>query len=176
MLRRIQTRSFCATIDRIMLRFSSLLSKHVSRLRVGTSAQRSLSVEHIQSKHVKQGGKLSIYLAADAEVAGLIITSKWQETVDVSYDGDVLDLSCTEDPDTNSMVIMSKHKNPGVPGVLQVTIPEYLDMDIGAYNVDMKLQSKVCSILCNICDSRELLSLSLLSSLETDAGRHHHQL
>lgn len=133
------------TKHRIMIRYSSLLFNHVARVRVGTSARRFLSLEHIQSNHVKQGGKLSIYLAADTDVASLVVTSKWQETVDVSYDSDLLDISCTENEDTNSMVIMSKSKT-NTNGVLLVTIPEYLDMDIGAYNVDMKLQNKVRDI------------------------------
>lgn len=86
-------------------------------------------------------------MAADAEVASLVVASKWQDTVDVSYDGEALDVTCTEDEDANSMVIMSKLKNPSISGVLQVTVPEYLDMDIGAYNVDMKLQNKVCGVM-----------------------------
>lgn len=100
-------------------------------------------MQHHQSQYVKQGGKLTVHLAPEADPSKITILSKWQETIEVQYDSDLLDVAFSEDADANSVVVMSKQKSqPG--GELHITIPEYLDMDIGGYEVDLQMKNKVC--------------------------------
>jgi len=110
------------------------------------SACRCLSMQHHQSQYVKQGGKLVVHLAPEASQSKITISSKWQETIDVQYDSDFLDVSFSDEADTNSIVVMSKQKS-ALGGDLQITIPEYLDMDIGGYNIDLQMKNKVFVLL-----------------------------
>lgn len=137
------TLALCQLRTKVMLRYSTQNLKAFAYTR---SAYRCLSVQHHQSQYVKQGGKLVVHLAPEANQSKITISSKWQETVDLQYDNDLLDVSFTEDADTNSIVVMSKQKSSS-SGDLQITIPEYLDMDIEGYDVDLQMKNKVCIFL-----------------------------
>ena len=116
---------------------SALIRNHI----VG---KRLFSAVSVQSKVVKQGGLLKVNLAECPVPARVVITSKWQETIDISYDDDIFILTHTEEDELSNTLSIAVNKLNSDDAVLRITIPEYLDMNVTANIIDLQLQNKVC--------------------------------
>lgn len=115
----------------------------------GLYVSRTLSSDVTRTIHISQGGKLSLNLFALSK-ATVVVSSKWQDHVEVSSKGSLCGLSFTENKDENSAeVIASPRSNQchDFPSI-EVLVPEYLDIAIDAQEIDLSLLNKVGCFNC----------------------------
>jgi hypothetical protein len=105
--------------------------------------RRSLSEQVLQTLFVRQGGLL------ECDVTGLArcnvnIASKWQDHCEISYSDDSsFNIEVSENQPENHVRLTLSEATPGSVGVLNITVPEYLDISLNANHIDLVMTGKV---------------------------------
>jgi hypothetical protein len=97
----------------------------------------------LQTLFVRQGGLL------ECDVTGLArcnvnIASKWQDHCEISYSDDSsFNIEVSENQPENHVRLTLSEATAGAGGVLNITVPEYLDISLNANHIDLVMTGKV---------------------------------
>jgi hypothetical protein len=152
-----------------------LLSAMPRRVGVLGVSCRALSLQkqslHVyQTQHVKQGGRLTLELS-DLPYCRVHISSRWQDHCDLHWDGDYA-LSFHEDvgSGTGGSLTVTATDPSGTGGgskksVIEIFVPEYLDISIEGNELDLRMKSKIQGDIAVSCSSGNMVVDKLRGAL-----------
>ncbi|KAJ1435876.1 hypothetical protein B484DRAFT_417014 [Ochromonadaceae sp. CCMP2298] len=116
-------------------------------------SRRALSLQTLQTQHVKQGGKLNLELL-DLPYCRVDITSRWQDHCDLSYEDGDYSLRFHEDADLGSLTVTATGTGgPRRESAIEIFVPEYLDISIDGNELDLRMKSKIQGDMAVSCTS-----------------------
>jgi hypothetical protein len=95
-----------------------------------------------QSSIITQGDKVCVDLSRLSN-ALVDISSGWRENCELQFDSDHYSIDFCENQANKVLFITAKEESPNTEERISITIPEYMDVDLIADNVDLKLKNKV---------------------------------
>jgi hypothetical protein len=117
--------------------------------RVTNVARARFCVEAFKSQFVRQGGILNCDFS-ELDICNLNITAKWQDHCEISYAGedDNVEFKITEDQGSNQITIKgtSIEDKLYVGCNVDITVPEYVDLNVDANNLNLVINNKVWAL------------------------------